>query len=119
MNEQEGPPVKTEGEVGGAPAASEAHGTDAYDEEQGPFFRYPRQYPSSGRASREEAREERIAGHVQRHRARGAQPPRRDRGLSRGEIVQAAIAVAGFRPSILREVASSWSRDRTFALCPS
>ena len=32
---------------------------------------------------------------------------------------QAAIAVDGFRPLILREVASSWSRDRTFALCPS
>ncbi len=45
-------------------------------------------------ASREEAREQRIAGHVQRHRQRGAQPPRRDRGLSRAEIVSAAIAVA-------------------------
>jgi AcrR family transcriptional regulator len=94
VSEQEGPPVRTEGEVGGAPAASEAHGTDEYDEEQWPFFRYPRQYPHSGRASREAAREERIAGHVQRHRARGAQPPRRDRGLSRTEIVRAAIAVA-------------------------
>ena len=46
------------------------------------------------RSSREEAREQRIAGHVQRHRERGAQPPRRDRGLSRAEIVRAAIAVA-------------------------
>jgi AcrR family transcriptional regulator len=94
VSEQEGLPVRTEGEMGGAPAASEAHGADEYDEEQWPFFRYPRQYPGSGRASREEAREERIAGHVQRHRARGAQPPRRDRGLSRDEIVRAAIAVA-------------------------
>ena len=34
------------------------------------------------------------AGHVQRHRERGAQPPRRDRGLSRDEIVRTAIAVA-------------------------
>ena len=86
--------MKTDGEVDESPEAGEARAPDEYDEEQGPFFRYPRQYPRSGRASREEAREERIAGHVQRHRARGAQPPRRDRGLSRGEIVQAAIAVA-------------------------
>ena len=93
MNEQERARVKTDGEVGGVPQASEAHGTDEYDEEW-PFFRYPRQYPRSGPAAREDAREERIAGHVQRHRARGAQPPRRDRGLSRDEIVSAAIAVA-------------------------
>jgi len=104
--------VKTDGEVGGAPTepeanaadatseaseaseASRAHGADEYDEEQWPFFRYPREYPRSGRAAREAAREERIAGHVQRHKARGAQPPRRDRGLSRAEIVSAAIAVA-------------------------
>src|SRR5207245_4779395 len=47
-----------------------------------------------GQASREEAHERRIAGHVQKHRDRGTQPPRRDRGLSRDEIVRAAIAVA-------------------------
>ena len=110
--------MKTDGEVGGAPAAPEAsaaskanaaseageaiegsgasraHGTDEQDEEQWPFFRYPREYPRSGRAAREAAREEKIAGHVQRHKARGSQPPRRDRGLSREEIVRAAIAVA-------------------------
>ena len=86
--------MRTEGEMGGAPAANEAHGTDEYDEDQWPFFRYPRQHPHSGRASRETAREERIAGHVQRHRARGTPPPRRDRGLSRDEIVRDAIAVA-------------------------
>ena len=71
--------MKTDGEVGGAPASPEAsrpHDADEHDEEQWPFFRYPREYPRSGRAAREEAREERIAGHVQRHRARGAQPPR-------------------------------------------
>ena len=91
--------MKTDGEVGGVPrasaagAASEAHGADEYDEEP-PYFRYRRQYTRSVQASREQAREERIAGHVQRHRARGAQPPRRDRGLSREEIVSAAIAVA-------------------------
>ena len=102
MNEQEGRAVKTDGEVGGAPeapgasdvsAASEAHGEDPSDD-QSPYFRYRRQYLRSAQASREEAREDRIAGHVQRHRARGAQPPRRDRGLSRDEIVSAAIAVA-------------------------
>jgi AcrR family transcriptional regulator len=101
--------VKTDGEAGGAPAAPEANavntanaaseasrapGADEHDEEQWPFFRYPREYPRSGRAVREAAREEQIAGHVRRHKARGAQPPRRDRGLSRAEIVSAAIAVA-------------------------
>jgi AcrR family transcriptional regulator len=67
---------------------------DEHDDEQWPFFPYSRQYPRTGRVSREEAREQRIAGHVQRHRERGAQPPRRDRGLSRDEIVRAAVAVA-------------------------
>ena len=93
MNEQEERPVKTDGEVGGVPQASEAHDTDEYDEEP-PYFRYRLQYLRSTQASRQEAREERIAGHVKRHRERGAQPPRRDRGLSRDEIVRAAIAVA-------------------------
>jgi AcrR family transcriptional regulator len=64
------------------------------DEEQWPFFRYPRAYPPSGRVSREEAHERRTAGHAQRHRERGVQPPRRDRGLSRPEIVSTAISVA-------------------------
>jgi AcrR family transcriptional regulator len=65
-----------------------------HDEEPWPFFRHPRTYPRSGRASREEAHEQRTSGHVQRHRERGAPPPRRDRGLSRAEIIKAAIAVA-------------------------
>jgi AcrR family transcriptional regulator len=39
-------------------------------------------------------REQRISEHVERHRARGARPPGRDRGLSREEIVASAIAVA-------------------------
>src|SRR5690349_19181382 len=99
----------TDRETGGAPEApaanaaseareareasqtSQAHGPD---EEPWPFFRYPRQYPRSGPSAREAAREDRIAGHVQRHKARGSQPPRRDRGLSREERVSAAIAVA-------------------------
>jgi AcrR family transcriptional regulator len=72
----------------------EGPGPDEGDDEQWPFFPYSRQYPRPGRISREEAREQRIAGHVQRHRQRGAQPPRRDRGLSQAEIVAAAIAVA-------------------------
>jgi AcrR family transcriptional regulator len=67
-------------------------GPDEGDDEQWPFFPYSRQYPRPGRMSREEAHERKIAGHVQRHRERGAQPPRRDRGLSRDEIVSAAIA---------------------------
>jgi AcrR family transcriptional regulator len=92
VSEQNGAQVKADGEVG-VPQVSESHGTDEYDEEP-PYFRYRRQYLRSGQASQEGAREERIAGHVQRHRARGTQPPRRDRGLSRDEIVSAAIAVA-------------------------
>lgn len=67
---------------------------DAEDEEPWPFSRYPRAYPRPGRPAGEPAHEQRIAGHVQRHRERRAQPPRRDRGLSRAEIVSTAIAVA-------------------------
>lgn len=67
---------------------------DAEDEEPWPFSRYPRAYPRPGRAAGEPENEQRIAGHVQRHRERRAQPPRRDRGLSRAEIVSTAIAVA-------------------------
>ncbi len=67
---------------------------DEYDEEPWPFYRQPRSYPRPSRASRGEAHEQRAAGHVQRHRERAAQPPRRDRGLSRDEIVRTAIAVA-------------------------
>jgi len=65
-----------------------------HDEEPWPFFRHPRVYPRPGGASGEDMHERRIAGHVQRHRERGTRPPRRDRGLSRAEIVGAAIAVA-------------------------
>ena len=60
------------------------------DEEQWPF----RPYPHSGRPVRGRSRDERIAGHVQRHKDRGVQPPRRGRSLSRDEIVSAAVAVA-------------------------
>jgi AcrR family transcriptional regulator len=67
---------------------------DEYGEEPWPGPRYPRARARPGRASREEAREQRVAGHVRRHRERGARPPQRDRGLSRAEIVSAAIAVA-------------------------
>jgi AcrR family transcriptional regulator len=72
---------------------------DEYDEEPWPRFRPPpsrrigRERPSRNepRGSR---REQRVSEHVERHRARGAQPPRRDRNLSRDEIIKAAIAVA-------------------------
>jgi AcrR family transcriptional regulator len=67
---------------------------DEHGEEPGPFRRPPRFYPRSGRGSREDSREQRIGGHVQRHREHGTNPPRRDRGLSQAEIVRAAIAVA-------------------------
>jgi AcrR family transcriptional regulator len=67
---------------------------DEHDEEPWPFRQPPRAYPRPGRVSRDEAHEQRLAGHVRRHQERGAQPPRRDRGLSRAEIVATAIAVA-------------------------
>jgi AcrR family transcriptional regulator len=93
VSEHNGAQLKAAGEMGEIPQVGDAHGTDEFGEEP-PYFRYRRQYLRSGQASQEGAREERIAGHVQRHRARGTQPPRRDRGLSRDEIVSAAIAVA-------------------------
>jgi AcrR family transcriptional regulator len=67
---------------------------DEHDEEQWPFSRPPRAYARSAQASRTEAREQGMARHVQKHRERGARPPGRDRGLSRDEIVRAAIALA-------------------------
>src|ERR1700676_4556256 len=73
---------------------AEGAGVDAADEEPWPFSRYPRAYPRPGRAPGDQTHDQRIAGHVQRHRERGTQPPRRDRGLSRAEIVRTAIAVA-------------------------
>ncbi len=70
-----------------------------YDREPWPRFRPP---PARGIAgtwpapdqARQTRREQRISEHLERHRARGAQPRPRDRGLSRAEIVDAAIAVA-------------------------
>jgi AcrR family transcriptional regulator len=67
---------------------------DERDEEQWPFSRPPRAYARSAQVSRTEAREQGMARHIQKHRERGSQPPRRDRGLSRDEIVRAAIAIA-------------------------
>jgi AcrR family transcriptional regulator len=46
------------------------------------------------RGHRERERDRHIQAHVSRHRERGAQPPRRDRGLTRDEIVATAIAIA-------------------------
>ncbi|MGH3165231.1 MAG: TetR/AcrR family transcriptional regulator [Trebonia sp.] len=43
---------------------------------------------------RARARERQVAGQIIRHRERGAKPPRPARGLSRTDIVTAAIAVA-------------------------
>jgi len=47
-----------------------------------------------GYAARGAGRQQRADERSQRHGGRGAQPRQRDRGLSRDEIVQAAIAVA-------------------------
>ena len=63
------------------------------DLESWPFDRPRYVFPPAGRAVRDEKHEQRIAEHVQRHKGRGARPPR-DRGLSRDEIVRTAIAVA-------------------------
>lgn len=46
------------------------------------------------RGQRERERERHIHAHVSRHRERGAQPPRRDRGLTRDEIVATAMGIA-------------------------
>src|ERR1700691_2380649 len=59
-----------------------------------PWPFYPHAHALSGREARRAEHERRVAGHVQRHRERGAQPRGRDRGLSRAEIISAAIAVA-------------------------
>ena len=81
----------SEGGMGRRVGPGDEWGEDA---EPWPFFRYPRSSERPGRVAREDARDQRIAGHVQRHRDRGTPPPRRDRGLSRAEIVSTAIAVA-------------------------
>jgi AcrR family transcriptional regulator len=67
---------------------------DERDEEQWPFSRRPRAYARSHQVSRTEAREQGIARHVQSHKDRGARPPGRGQGLSRDEIVRAAITLA-------------------------
>ena len=89
------PAAPVSGMLGGEQAsrASERKMMDEHDEPW-PFYRHPRSSPRPGRPSREEGQERRIAEHVQRHRERRTPPPRRDRGLSRAEIVGTAIAVA-------------------------
>jgi len=63
---------------------------DEHDEES---FLAPQARRTPGRA-RGLAREQRINDHIRRQQARGAQTRPRDRGLTRQEIVRAAIAVA-------------------------
>jgi AcrR family transcriptional regulator len=94
VSQPRGPRAAREALEAKASGPRDGPGPDDGDDEQWPFFPYSRQYPRPDRLSRQEAREQRIAGHVQRHRQRGAQLPRRDRGLSQAEIVRAAIAVA-------------------------
>lgn len=70
-----------------------------YDEESSPRLPPPPARGITGawpapEEARRARREQRISEHIERHRARGAQPRPRDRGLSREEIVAAAIAVA-------------------------
>src|SRR5580658_678860 len=76
-----------------APPRTDPGGRTGPDLESWPFDRPRYVFPPAGRAVRDEKHEQRIAEHVQRHKGRGARPPR-DRGLSRDEIVRTAIAVA-------------------------
>lgn len=66
------------------------------EEHDAPWPRAFRPNPrnSRDRIARAAIHEQRLGEHIQRHKERGAQPPRRDRGLSRDEIVRAAIAIA-------------------------
>jgi AcrR family transcriptional regulator len=66
----------------------------AFGTEPWPFYPHTHSHALSGREARRAEHERRVAGHVQRHRERGAQPRGRDRGLSRAEIIGAAIAIA-------------------------
>jgi len=75
-------------------APAEPGATTDPDQERWPFDRQRYVFPYRARAAREEKHDQRLAAHVQRHRDRGMQPSRRDRGLSRDEIVRAAVAVA-------------------------
>ncbi|MGH3192202.1 MAG: TetR/AcrR family transcriptional regulator [Streptosporangiaceae bacterium] len=59
-----------------------------------PFYPHTHSHLLSGRETRRAEHERRVAGHVQRHRERGAQPRPRDRGLSRAEIISTAITIA-------------------------
>jgi AcrR family transcriptional regulator len=80
------PPVSGAGTGSAAGAGSGA--------EPWPFRVPPRGFPGPGGLTGEDKHDRRIAGHAQRHKDRGIRPPRRDRGLSREEIVRTAIAVA-------------------------
>lgn len=61
--------------------------------DEDPWAVLPR-FGLSAREQREREREQRIGAHVRRHREHGSPPPRRDRGLTREEIVATAIAIA-------------------------
>lgn len=62
--------------------------------DEDPWAALPPPFGLSARDQREREREQRIHAHIDRHRERGGQPPRRDRGLTREEIVATAIAIA-------------------------
>lgn len=76
-------------------ATFSAEGAVVDEPDEGPWtLMPPSTFGLSARAQRERERERRIQQHVTRHRAHGAQPPRRDRGLTREDIVATAIAIA-------------------------
>jgi AcrR family transcriptional regulator len=67
---------------------------DERDEDPWAVLPLPPPLGLGAREQRERERERRLAAQVSRHRERGVQPSRRDRGLTRDEIVAVALAVA-------------------------
>jgi hypothetical protein len=67
---------------------------DERDEDPWAVLPLPPPLGLGAREQRERERERRLAAQVSRHRERGVQPSRRDRGLTRDEIVAIALAVA-------------------------
>jgi AcrR family transcriptional regulator len=65
------------------------------ERDEDPWALLPPALRFSARGQRERERDRRLHEHInRRYRERGAQPPRRDRGLTRDEIVATAIAIA-------------------------
>jgi AcrR family transcriptional regulator len=79
-----------------AASVAGAKGTVVNEHDEDPWVVLPSPAPFglSARAQRERERERRLHAHVSRHREHGSLPPRRDRGLTREEIVAVALSVA-------------------------